>query len=266
MSGPIPEERRLEIIDQVRTRPLVRADELASRFGVSVETIRRDLLGLEREGLLRRVHGGATRAEARAYEAPFETRRVQHIERKRAMGRLAASLVAPGDTLILDVGTSVAEVARALGGGYRGNVLTNSLHAAVQFDGREQVQVLVSGGVMRPGDLACSGAHAEEFFSTYYADKAFLGSGGVHPEIGLTDYYVDEIACRQIILAHASETYLMADSSKLGHVALARVCDLEEVTAIITDDDADPGMIAALEAAGATVLVADTSLSDREAS
>ncbi|MGA3354818.1 MAG: DeoR/GlpR family DNA-binding transcription regulator [Acidimicrobiales bacterium] len=258
MGGAIPEERRLEIIDQVRTRPLVRADELALRFGVSVETIRRDLLTLEREGLVRRVYGGATRSAPEKYEPPFETRRTQHLDAKRAMGLLAASLVEPADTLVLDIGTSVAEVAKALAPDYRGKVLTNSLLAAVEIAGRDRIEVITSGGLLRSGDLACSGPHAEAFFSAYYVDKAFLGSGGVHPEIGLTDYHPAEVASRQIIVKHASEAYVMADSSKLGRVALAEVCALDTLTAVITDDHADPDLIGRFEEIGVTMLVAPT--------
>ena len=258
MAGAIPEERRLAIIDEVRTRLLVRADELALRFDVSVETIRRDLLALEREGLLRRVYGGATRASRGRLRAPFETRRAQHLEAKRAMGLLAASLVQPTDTLVLDVGTSVAEVARALGGEYRGKVLTNSLLAAVELSGRERAEVITSGGTLRAGDLACSGPHTEAFFSTYHVDKAFLGSGGVHPVIGLTDYHPAEVATRQIIIKHAAETYVMADSSKLGRIALAEVCSLNVLTALITDDHAGPQLISQFEETGVTMLVAPT--------
>jgi DeoR family glycerol-3-phosphate regulon repressor len=258
MAGAIPEERRLEILDRVRTRLLVRADELALRFGVSVETIRRDLLTLEREGLLRRVYGGATRAAPDEYEPPFETRRAQHLEAKRAMGMLAASLVEATDTLVLDIGTSVAEVARALAPDYRGKVLTNSLLAAVELSGRERVEVITSGGSLRAGDLACSGPHAEAFFSTYHVDKAFLGSGGVHPEIGLTDYHTSEVASRQIIVKHAAESYVMADSSKLGRIAFAEVCPLDVLTAVITDDAADQDLIARFEESGVTMLVAPT--------
>jgi DeoR/GlpR family transcriptional regulator of sugar metabolism len=265
MGGAIPEERRLEIIDEVRNRLLVRADELALRFGVSVETIRRDLLTLEREGLVRRVYGGATRAGLEEYEPPFEMRRTQHLEAKRAMGLLAASLVEANDTLVLDIGTSVAEVARALGADYRGKVLTNSLLAAVELSERERVEVITSGGVLRSGDLACSGPHTEAFFSAYHVDKAFLGSGGVHPEIGLTDYHPSEVASRQIIVKHAAETYVMADSTKLGRIALAEVCALDNLTAVITDDRAGPDLIGRFVDIGVTMLVAPTEQPGRRA-
>jgi DeoR family fructose operon transcriptional repressor len=250
----LPTERRQAILAEIRASDTVSAEALSRRFAVSVETIRRDLRGLQQQGLLTRVYGGATRP--RAYEAPFETRRIEHLDRKQAMGRLAASLAEPGETLILDIGTSVAEVARALPASYHGKVLTNSLLAAIELAGRPDIEVLTSGGSVRPGDLACSGPHAETFFNSYFADKAFLGSGGLHPKVGLTDYHPAEIASRKIILTHATENYLLADSSKLGRIALARVCGLGELTAVITDSRADPALLRQFKRAGARVLVA----------
>ncbi len=253
----LPEERRLQIVEQVSTRPLVRADELAERFGVSIETVRRDLDALQREGLVRRVYGGVTGVAARTLEPPFDQRSRLHADRKAAMARLAASLIAPPDTLILDIGTSVVELARQLPPEFRGLVLTNSLLVAAVVQ-REGVEVHVSGGRIRHGDLACSGSHAEAFFAEYFADKAFLGSGGVHPQAGLTDYYPDEVRSRQVILDHAAELYVLADSSKLGQVAIRRVCGLDRLTAVITDDRVAPDVARALEREGVRLLVAET--------
>ena len=228
-------------------------DEVTSRFGVSGETVRRDFLSLEREGLLQRVYGGATSAAPGDREPSFAERQVRHLVRKRAIARLAATLVGPTDTLILDVGTSVAELARHLPPGYHGRVLTNSLLVASILAERPGVDVLVAGGRVRPGDLACSGPGANEFFANHFCDKAFLGSGGIHPEIGLTDYYVDEIACRQLMIDHAPQRFVLADGSKLGQVAVARVCGLDRLTAVVTDSEADPLQLAALVRQGLVV-------------
>lgn len=156
------------------------------------------------------------------------------------MGRLAASLVSSGDTLVLDVGTSVAEVARHLAPGHRGKVLTNSLLVALELSDRAGVEVFISGGRLRGGDLACSGHDAQVFFDGFYAQRAFLGSGGVHPDAGLTDFYPDEVVVRRRIIERARDVYVMTDSSKIGEIALQKVCDLDAVTAVITDSEVDP--------------------------
>jgi DeoR family transcriptional regulator, fructose operon transcriptional repressor len=256
LGAAIPEERRLLIVERVRSRSLVKPAELADELGVSIETIRRDLVALEEDGLVRRVYGGATRTTARAFEPSFEQRRAQHPERKTAIARLAASLIEPGDTLILDIGTNAAELAAELPLAYRGIVLTNSLQVANALADREGIDTIASGGKVRAGDLACFGPVSEAFFRDYFADKAFLGSGGVHARMGLTDYYPDEIASRRVMLEHAAESYVLAESSKLGHVALGKVCDLAALSAIITDDSADEHELRLLEEAGVTVMVA----------
>ena len=253
----IPEERRLAIAAAIRRQPLVRAGELAAGFGVSVETVRRDLMALESQGILERVYGGARGVPARDFEPPEHERKHRELPAKRAMASLVVSMLSPGNTVILDVGTSVAEVARQLPWDFRGRVLTPSLSVANALDGHEGVEVIVSGGHMRKGDMALSGRQAERFMADFYVDKAILGSGGVHAIAGLTDYYPSEVAVRQVIVEHAAETYVLADASKIGHIALCKVCDLSDMSAVVTDSRVPEQSRADLRAAGATVLVAE---------
>ena len=252
----LPEERRRAILEAIRTRPLVRGDELAQLFGASIETVRRDLLALDSAGLTRRVYGGVTRPMAHPTEPPFEQRRAAHAAAKRAMARLAVSLIEPNDTLLLDIGTSVTEIAGQLPLEFRGRVITNSLLVALRLADRPSVELFVAGGRVRHGDMACYGPHAELLMEGFYGGKAFLGSGGVHPQIGLTDHHVDEVRSRRVIIDHADETFVVADSSKLGQIAPVKVCDISAISAIITDEGADATMLKALEGAGVRVLVA----------
>ena len=250
----LPTQRRQAILTQVRERAAVSAEDLSRQFGVSVETIRRDLRSLQERGLLERVYGGATRPSGRSSEGSFAARSVRNIGRKRAIAALAASLVQPEETVIIDVGTTALEVARALPASFRGRVLTNSVPAAMELSARSDVELLLCGGQVRVGDGACAGAHAEAFFAEFYADRAFLGSGGVHPEAGLTDYYPAEVVVRRTIIAHTAATYVLADSSKLGEIAVHRVCTLDRLTAVLTDDADNSDAFAALAAAGLTLL------------
>jgi DeoR/GlpR family transcriptional regulator of sugar metabolism len=249
----LPTQRRQAILAQVRKHSAVSADDLAREFGVSVETIRRDLRRLGDKGLLDRVYGGATRPAGRSSEGSFAARSVRRMTAKRAIAKLAASLVEPRDTVIIDVGTTALEVARALPEAFRGRVLTNSVPAAMALADREEVELLLCGGQVRRGDAACFGAQAEAFFADFYADKAFLGSGGVHAQAGLTDYHPPEVATRRTIIAHAAASYVLADSSKLGAIAVHRVCPLSRVTAVLTDSQASAEAIEALGAAGTTI-------------
>jgi DeoR family fructose operon transcriptional repressor len=252
----LPTQRRQAILTQTRAQSAVSADALARQFGVSVETIRRDLRSLQDQGLLERVYGGATRPPGRSSEGSFAARSVRHSDRKRAIAALAASLVEPEETIVIDVGTTALEVARALPAAFRGRVLTSSVPAAMELSARDGVELMLAGGQVRPGDAACSGAHAEAFFSEFYADRAFLGSGGVHPEAGLTDYYPPEVVVRRTIIAHTAASYVLADSSKLGVIAVHRVCPLEQITAVITDDEENDLARAALADSGTDLLTA----------
>jgi DeoR family glycerol-3-phosphate regulon repressor len=252
----LPTQRRQAILAQVRERATVSAEDLSRQFGVSVETIRRDLRSLQQRGLLERVYGGATRPSGRSSEGSFAARSARHIDRKRAIAALASSLVESGDTVVIDVGTTALEVARALPAGFRGRVLTNSVPAAMELSARSDVELLLCGGQVRAGDGACAGAHAEAFFGEFYADRAFLGSGGVHPQAGLTDYYPAEVAVRRTIIDHTAMTYVLADSSKLGEIAVHRVCTLDRLTAVLTDDAENSAAFAALAAADLTLLLA----------
>jgi DeoR family transcriptional regulator, fructose operon transcriptional repressor len=258
----LPTQRRQAILAEVSQRSAVAADDLAREFDVSVETIRRDLRDLERRGLLDRVYGGATRPAGRSSEGSFAARSTRHIQAKRAIAGLAAALVEPGETIVIDVGTTALEVARALPAAFRGRVLTNSVPAALELSAREHIEVLLCGGQVRGGDAACSGATAEAFFAEFYADRAFLGSGGVHPEAGLTDYYPAEVVVRRTIIAHTAACYVLADSSKLGAIAVHRVCPLDRVTAVLTDDAGPAESYQALAQAGVTILQAEGSDGD----
>lgn len=244
-------ERRRAIAEVVSAQPGTKTEELAERFAVSTETIRRDLLRLQGDGVVHRVHGGATPpAPPRAVEDSFTHRSARNTEGKRSMARAAAALVRPGDTIVLDVGTSVLEVARALPPDWQGRVLTNSLPAAGELAGRPGVEVHTSGGRVRPGDQACSGGQAQGFFADHFADLAFLGSGGVHPDAGLTDYHSDEVDVRRIILRQSARSYVLADATKLGVIAVRRVCPLGELTGLISDGEPDEALAAAVAEAG----------------
>jgi DeoR/GlpR family transcriptional regulator of sugar metabolism len=224
---------------------------------VSAETVRRDLALLEEKGALRRVHGGAAPVESRRVIEPSYTERsmIRH-QAKAQLARLAAGLLEDGQTVVIDIGTTAVAVAQAIPRSFTGTVVTPSLPVAVELADRAGVEVLLAGGRVRPGDLACSSAHAKAFFADIYADIALLGSGGVHAEAGLTDFHLDEIDVRRTIIANSARSYILADSSKVGQVAPYRVCPLRAVTGLITDTDTDAGVSAAFAETGGVVLSA----------
>jgi DeoR/GlpR family transcriptional regulator of sugar metabolism len=158
-------------------------------------------------------------------------------------------------TVMIDVGTTPLEVARALPDSFHGIVVTCSMLAAAELANRPGIDLLVSGGRVRAGDLALSNGIAASFFADLWPDISFLASGGVDARAGLTDYYFDEVASRQRMVEQSTAAYVLADSSKLGRIAPHWVCGLGDFTALITDAAPGADLQRATEAAGGQVIV-----------
>lgn len=254
----LPIERQDKIKQVLRSTHFVTTEDVAQLLDASVETIRRDFIQLEQRGVLSRVHGGATSAGPpfAAAEPSFADRRVLSMESKASIGRAAAGMVDDGHTVILDVGTTALEVAKALPATFHGTVATCSVLVAVELATRVGVQILLSGGRMRGGDLALSNSQTVQFFADLHADIAFLGSGGLHADAGLTDFYLDEVATRRVMISQSSRSFVLADQSKLGLIAPHRVCLLDQIDGVITDGVLQPDLQSALESSGGVAYAA----------
>ncbi|WP_405084650.1 DeoR/GlpR family DNA-binding transcription regulator [Microbispora sp. NBC_01389] len=251
----LPAQRHQRIIETLGRKGTVRTEDLAALLGVSHETVRRDLAVLERRALLVRVHGGATSAPSgTGEELSYLERSTSQSGAKAVIGGLAAGLLRPRQTVIIDVGTTAVHLARAVPPSFRGVVATCSLLVAAELAGRPGVEVLVAGGRVRQGDLAVSNAWTVEFFEDLRADVAFVGSGGVDAHAGLTDYFLDEVATKRVILARTARTYVLADTEKHGRVAAYRVCGLDGPSGLVTDAEPSPALASALARAGTEVI------------
>jgi len=228
-------ERHARILRLVASRKVASTEELASQLQVSAETIRRDIRALDRLGQLRRVRGGAAAVSVAIGEPRVEERQLLRREEKAAIGRLAAGLLEDGQTVILDLGTTAMEVARAIAPRFRGVVVTNSLLVAGELAAYRDIDVLVCGGRVRAGDLALSNATSVDFFNSLNADLALVSSGGVDAVHGLTDFYLDEIATRRAMLRNSKRAFVLADSAKFGVVAPHFVAELGTELGLITD-------------------------------
>ncbi|OEV02655.1 DeoR/GlpR family DNA-binding transcription regulator [Streptomyces oceani] len=247
-------QRHSRISQAVQGGGVVSTVELANSLGVSAETIRRDFAELEGKGLLMRVRGGATRTDHLSSEPPFVERFGSAGEAKAVIGSLAAELLRPGQTVVIDVGTTATHVARALVGNFSGVVLTCSIQVANELSEATGIEVHLSSGRMRAGDLALSGPTTQSFFEDVYADVAFLGSGGVHAEAGLTDFYLDECHVRRTIMRNSATHYVLADSTKLQRIAPYRVAPLERVDRLITDQQPPEELERAITVSGGEVI------------
>lgn len=251
-------ERHRRIVYKLHGTGVVSTEDLAQSLSVSHETIRRDLAVLEKRGLLSRVHGGATSPLPLppGEEPPFAERANVASEAKERIGQAAASLLEPGQFIVLDVGTTALSVARAIPSDFRGTVATNSLLVAIELSNHPNVVVHVAGGRLRGGDMALSNSNAQNFFRDLHPDIAFLGSGGIDAAAGLTDYYLEEAAARKVIIQNSAISYVLADSSKFGRVARHRVAGLQELTGLITDSEPPATIREALEKSGGVTIIA----------
>jgi DeoR family transcriptional regulator of aga operon len=244
------------VLEQLQKDGEVSVAELSRDAGVSEMTIRRDLEALERAGALRRVHGGAISGVSRSYEPPFALRVGRRTDAKERIGRLAASLIADGDTAVIDVGSTALEFARALRTASRLTILTPSLRVADELSENASLRVIVTGGIARPGELSLVGYLAERAFEELHADVVFLGVGGVDLVAGLTEFNLDDSRVKRAALATARRCVVLADSTKLGRVAFASVSPLDRVDVLVTDSDADPAALEPIREAGVEVLTA----------
>lgn len=249
-------ERRQTILELLADRGELLIADVAERLEVSQMTIRRDLQSLEREGALQRVHGGAVTGRSRSYEPPFALRSGRHHEAKERIAATAAALVREGETVVIDVGTTALEVARALRATSNITVLTPSLRAAFEVAANPDIRVIVTGGTVRPGELSLVGQMSERAFTELRCDTLFLGVGGIDATAGVTEFNLDDAFVKRAACTHARRCVALADASKIGTVAFAQVCAADAVDVLVTDTEADEHALAPLRALGMEVLIA----------
>lgn len=243
------------------TEGLLGVTELSERFDVSEMTIRRDLLELENAGLIRRVHGGATRALGRAYEPPFRMRQAAGLASKQAIARAAAALITEGDAIGLDVGSTVLEMVPEFIDVDNLTVVTASIRVAnrvAELHALERsVRLIVTGGVTRADELSLIGQSAIEFYRNIRLDKAFISVGGVGLDGSGTEFNLEDAEVKRAMIQSSQEIIVLADSSKLSQTGFAFVADLRRVSRVITDAEADQEVLAQLRAAGVTIDVVE---------
>ncbi|MGZ4316271.1 MAG: DeoR/GlpR family DNA-binding transcription regulator [Gaiellaceae bacterium] len=245
--APPLRRRREEILNLVLAQEFVTVQDLSNRFGVSIVTVRADLDELADRGLLRRVRGGAIASLRRAPEVSYEQRGDAYAPEKALIAQLAVSLLAKGDTLLLDVGTTTMAIAREIVARTDLEdltVVTNGLNIASSLElAIPRVQVLVTGGSLRSIQHSLVGPMAGLVLHKLRASIAFIGADGIHPEHGISTTNAPEADMKQRLLESSRRRVVVADSSKLTREALVRVCDLADVDLILTAGDIDPSTL-----------------------
>lgn len=251
----LAEARRNRIVQLVREGGEMPTEDLARALDVSVETIRRDLRELETRSVLHRVHGGAV-APHLSGEAPYADRRSIAADEKRAMARLVVEQIPSDATVFLDLGTTIDEVVAALSDDFRGTIITTSLRAAMDLARLERADILVAGGKLRRGELSLSGSVAQKFLNDTMPDIALVSTGAVSATRGVTDFDVEELQVKRIVLGNARTTFVLADSSKFGQTATYRVCSVADPSFIVSTTKVSEEHRSEIEQAGGQLLLA----------
>jgi DeoR/GlpR family transcriptional regulator of sugar metabolism len=227
--------RRRDIAELITAKGVVRVAELVKRFGVSDVTIRNDLEALSREGVLVRDHGGAVARAYTSLSVAFEQRAMLNLEAKQRIGEAAAKMVLPGETIILDAGTTLMQMAKRLPAISPLTVITNSLNIATEVASRPGIHVMLAGGSLSTETISTVGPLAERDLRELLVDKLFLGTHAFEPEAGLSDISLEVARVKSAMFSAAKHVVLLADSSKYPTRAFARVSPLAEIDCLITD-------------------------------
>jgi len=235
----------------LRERRVVRVDDLCKELGASPATVRRDLARLERLGEVQRVHGGAVRVESQIEEPLFDHKASVNRAAKQQIAKAALDYIGKGETIYLDGGSTVLELARLLREWFNITVITNSLRAALVLASQGPRLILV-GGELRRLSQAIVGPLTQHVLSQLNIDKAFMGTFGMTKD-GLSTTDPDEAFTKQLVMTRARRVILLADSSKLGQIAIAHSGSFEQVDVLISDDALDKDFVRELVKKGIEV-------------
>lgn len=253
--------RFAQIAEMVNEGGSISIKEICEQFGVSDMTARRDLKELDRQGLLRRVHGGAITSLARSYEPPFPTRATKNSNAKVAIGLRAADIVYDGDSIALDVGTTTLEIVNGLKGKRNLTIITSCLQIAnlvvKELSLSSDVRLILTGGIVRPRELSMIGSIPQDVYQNLHVDKAFIGIGGIHPGDGLTEYNLEDAQTKQALIKSAREKIVVADGSKFGVTTFASVAPIQSINTIITDPSAPAETLNLIRERGVEIIIAD---------
>ena len=244
--------RKTRILEIARNEGRVVVEDLSSRLGVAVQTIRRDLSELARDGQLDRVHGGAL-MPAGVLNIRHAERQVTNAIEKEAIARACAAHIPDNASVLLNIGTSTEAVARALLGHSNLTVLTNNLYVADILAANDSFRIIVAGGVLRASDRALVGDMAAEAIAQFKMDHAVIGVSAIDEDGDLMDFDLDEVRVSREIVRRSKRVLLVADRSKFERAAPVRIASLADIDMVFTD--ARPGALAARCADWGTELV-----------
>lgn len=233
-------DRRRKIMSLLQANHSVMVPELSKLFTVTEETIRRDLESLEKEGLLKRTHGGAVLNESINVEMPLNIREVTNIEGKQAIGLKVADFIEDGDTIMLDSSSTALQVAKQIKTKKKITVITNSVKVALELSNAKDCTVISTGGMLKSSSLCYIGHLAEKSIANYNVDKAVISCKGLDRDKGITDSNEMEGEIKKKMVHAAAKVYLAADHAKFNKVSFFQLLNFSDIDVVFTDHPLSP--------------------------
>ena len=233
-----PQERYEKILSLIEKTGFVRAADLNKLFAVSSETIRRDLENLEKEGFVKRVHGGAILEKSNKIYPAFNSREREHENEKQEIAEKALQFIKEGDSLALDCGTTTIELAKKIRKKFTTlTIITNSIKVLNELSHMNNYTIILAGGVFKNNEYSLFGDMTEENLGKFRADSAFISASGISLEEGITDLRIDELQTQKKMLEISKNKIILATSCNFDRVCLLKMKPIEEIDRIITDSN-----------------------------
>jgi DeoR family L-fucose operon activator len=239
-------DRHQKITELLDLKGKLRVSELSRYFGVTYETIRRDLDILEQRGQLTKTHGGAVRVYQVKSDEPYFYRENQMSKEKHEIAAEAVKLIMPGDKIMLDGSTTVLYLTKIIPD-IPLTVVTNSIKVAMELSGKDKVRVISTGGILLPGSFSNVGPLAEKAIESYHVNKVFFSCNGIHYDSGLSETNELQALVKLKMIQNANQAILLIDHSKFRTKEFTQLCPLDMISTLITDQDADLSLLNDLE-------------------
>lgn len=247
-------ERRNLILEKLQDEKRVVVSELSAQFGVSEETIRRDLDKLDKEGLATKSYGGAVLNENTSIDMPFNIRKKRNMRGKQIIAELLSEQISEGEHIILDPSTTAVAIVKALKNKKRLTIITNSIEVLVELSDVSGWDVISSGGTLKENYLALVGPKALEGISSFNADRVILSCKGIELQKGITDANEMFSQVKQTMLRSAKQRILAVDHTKFGNIAFSKICELTDIDVVVTDIRPSAEWMAVFEEKGITCI------------
>jgi len=243
-------ERKNQILNKLKTEQRVLVSELAAHYGVTEETIRRDLDKLEKEGYATKTYGGAIWGNSTKTDLSYTIRNKTNVEAKNIIGQLVSAIIRDGDHLMLDDSSTSLYIAKHIKEKKNLTVVTNSVEILTELAPAEGWTVMSTGGRLKPESMALVGSQTQAMIRNFHVDKAIISCKGLDKSAGITDSSEFHSSTKQSMIASAKETILAIDSTKFDKISFVKIAALQQVHTVVTETCPDAGWLQLLQDLG----------------